>query len=235
MPVPESPLALIVGANRGLGLGLVRELLGRGYSVIGTARDPEGAADLAALSAAHPGRLSVLPLDLTDPADIDGFAAKLPAPVLDVLFVNAGIAGPAHRSVAEATPAEIGELMFVNAVAPVRLARTLLDRVKDGSGILAFMSSLMGSVEANTAGNHELYRASKAALNSLTRGLFATLGGRKITVLSLHPGWVRTDMGGAQAPLDIETSVRGLADVLAREAGSHRHGFVDYAGTELPW
>ncbi len=233
--MPQPPLALIVGANRGLGLGLVRTLLARGYNVIGTARDPEAAADLAALSAENPGRLSVLSVDLADPADIDAFPARLSAPVLDVLFINAGVAGPAHRSVAEATPEEIGALMFVNAVAPIRLARALLDRVAEGNGVLAFMSSLMGSVEANTAGNHELYRASKAALNSLTRGLFATLGGRKITVLSLHPGWVRTDMGGALAPLDIETSVRGLADVLAREAGSHRHGFVDYAGAELPW
>ncbi|MDE2515434.1 MAG: SDR family oxidoreductase [Rhodospirillales bacterium] len=233
--MPESPLALIVGANRGLGLGLARELLQRGFGVIATARDPDGAEELAALAAAHPGKLSILPLDLAIPADIDGFAGRLDARMLDVLFVNAGVAGPAHRSTMEATPEEVGALMFVNAVAPVRLARLLLDRVREGSGILAFMSSLMGSVEANTAGNHELYRASKAALNSLTRGLFATLGGRRITVLSMHPGWVRTDMGGAQAPLDIETSVRGLADVLAREAGSLRHGFIDYAGAEIPW
>lgn len=233
--MPETPLALIVGANRGLGLGLARELLGRGHRVIATARDPEGADALAALSGAHPGRLSVLALDLADAADLDGFAARLDAPVLDVLFVNAGVAGPAHRSVMEATAEEVGALMFVNAVAPVRLARLLLARLREDSGIVAFMSSLMGSVESNTSGNHELYRASKAALNSLTRGFFATLGARRLTVLSLHPGWVRTDMGGAQAPLDIETSVRGLADVMAREAGSLRHAFIDYAGAEIPW
>jgi NAD(P)-dependent dehydrogenase (short-subunit alcohol dehydrogenase family) len=94
---------------------------------------------------------------------------------------------------------------------------------------------VLGSIGGNDAGGHELYRASKAALNSLTRSLSASLGERHITVLTLHPGWVRTDMGGPGAPLSVQDSVRGLADVLERERGSGAHRFLDYAGHEVAW
>jgi NAD(P)-dependent dehydrogenase (short-subunit alcohol dehydrogenase family) len=101
--------------------------------------------------------------------------------------------------------------------------------------MVAFMTSGLGSVANNTVGGSELYRASKAALNSLARSFAARLGGRQITVLAVAPGWVRTDMGGRSAPLSAEASVRGIVDVLDARRGSHRHGFVDYRGCELPW
>ena len=232
----DHPLALIVGANRGLGLGLVRELLGRGYDVIATARHPEKADALAALSASHPGRITIERLDLNNLAELDGFAPKLAGKKLDVLFLNAGVSGPAHKDGMQATPEEMGALMFTNAVAPVRLARHLLANVREDTGVIAFMSSVMGSVADNFAGTSELYRASKAALNCMTRGFYhAGLGGRKITVLSLHPGWVRTDMGGPSAAVGIEESVRGLAEVLAAQKGTHAHKFLDYQGHSIAW
>ncbi|MBV8591392.1 MAG: SDR family NAD(P)-dependent oxidoreductase [Acetobacteraceae bacterium] len=126
-------------------------------------------------------------------------------------------------------------MFYTNAVAPVRLARTLMDRMREPDAVIAFMTSIMGSVALNTEGGAELYRASKAALNSLTRSFAAGLRGRPIAVLSFHPGWVRTDMGGEHAPLDVETSVRGIADVLERERGRPGHRFLDYTGHELPW
>ena len=230
------PLALVVGANRGLGLGLVGELLGRGYDLIATARNPDKAGDLAALSAANPGRVTIERLDLNDLAALDGFAAVIAGRVLDVLFVNAGVSGPAHKNGMQATAEEMGALMFTNAVAPVRLARHLLGNMREGSGVIAFMSSVMGSVADNKAGTSELYRASKAALNSMTRGFYhGGLGGRKLTVLSLHPGWVRTDMGGPGAAVGIEESVKGLADVLAAQKGTHAHRFLDYQGQTIVW
>ena len=122
-----------------------------------------------------------------------GFAGSLGDRVLDAVLINAGVAGPEHRSASAATAAEVGEMMFTNAIAPIRLARTLVGKIRPGSGVLAFTSSVMGSVAENPGG-HELYRASKAALNSLSRGLWGELHG--LTLLSLHPGWVRTDMGG---------------------------------------
>lgn len=230
------PLSLIVGANRGLGLGLARELLGRGHDVIATARDPGKATELASLSAAHPGRVTIERLDMNDLAQLDGFAAQVAGKTLDVLFVNAGVSGPAHKDGMQATIGETGALMFTNAVAPVRLARHLLGNMREDTGVIAFMSSIMGSVEQNLAGTSELYRASKAALNSMTRGFYnAGLGGRKITVLSLHPGWVRTDMGGPGAAVSVEQSVKGLADVLEARKGTHAHEFLDYTGARIAW
>ncbi len=231
-----NPLALIVGANRGLGLGLVRELLTRGYDLIATARDPAKAGDLASLAAANRGRVTMEALDMNDLVALDGFAARVSGKTLDLLFVNAGVSGPAHKDAMQATIEEIGALMFTNAVAPVRLARHLLGNMREDSGVIAFMSSVMGSVAGNLAGTSGLYRASKAALNSLTRGFYHSgLEGRKITVLSLHPGWVRTDMGGPSAAVGIEESVKGLADVLAAQKFSHTHRFLDYRGEVIAW
>ncbi len=222
------PAALIIGASRGLGLGLVREFTRRGWSVTGTVRSEAGrtAAEAAGATAAI--------ADVTDLASI----AALPATPLDLLFINAGVSGPAHGDAGQATAAEVGALFLTNAVAPVAAARILLGRIAPG-GVLAFMTSIMGSVAGNERGDMELYRASKAALNSLTRGLAAKLDpaqpGGPLTVLSLHPGWVRTDMGGDSADLDVETSARGLVDVILARRGTPGSAFLDYSGAELPW
>ena len=217
------PTALIIGASRGLGLGLVRELAGRGWTVTGTVR---AEADRKVVEAA--GGTAAL-ADVTDAASV----AALPDAPLDLLFINAGVSGPAHQDAAQATAEEVGALLTTNAVAPVAAARALLGRVKEG-GVLAFMTSIMGSVAGNTSGDMELYRASKAALNSLTRSLAAKLG-RPLAVLSLHPGWVRTDMGGGNAPLDVETSARGLVDTVLAHRGEPGSAFYDYSGAVLPW
>ena len=203
----EQPLALIVGANRGIGLGVVREMLRRNWSVIATARSPERAGALHELAEQHRGRLDVEKLDIDDPRQIDGFAARLRGRTLDAVLVNAGVAGPEHRSASAATMQETGALMFTNAIAPIRLARQLIPLLREQGSALAFTSSVMGSVAQNTGG-HELYRASKAALNSLTRGLASELGSREIALLTLHPGWVRTDMGGPDAAVSVEDSAK---------------------------
>ena len=231
----EPRLALVVGANRGLGLGLVDQFHKRGWQVIATARKPEEATRLNELAASSGGAIVVTRCDVDEPDAGGELARHLDGRMMDLLFVNAGVSGPDHRSADHATCAEIGALMNTNAIAPIRVARALLDDVRKGTGVLAFMSSLMGSVAENTAGNHELYRASKAALNSLSRGLWAQAGDRGLTILSLHPGWVRTDMGGANAAVSVEESVRGLADVVEREAGKHRHAFIDWQGREPAW
>ncbi len=217
------PTALVIGASRGLGLGLARELTGRGWTVIGTVRS---AADRGAVEAV--GAKAAI-ADITDPASI----AALPATPLDLLFINAGVKGPGHHDAGQATADEVGALFLTNALAPVAAARILLDRIAP-DGVLAFMTSRMGSVAGNDRGDMELYRASKAALNSLTRSMAAKLD-RPLTVLSLHPGWVRTDMGGDSADLDVATSVRGLVDVIAARRGTAGSAFLDYSGAELPW
>jgi len=230
----EHRLALVVGATRGIGLGVVKEFLGRGWKVIATARQPAQAGELMSLAASQPDLVIVPKLDMNDPAELDGFVNTLEDQVLDVALINAGISGPDHRSASIVTAEEIGSLMFTNAIAPVRLARKLADHMQPGSGLVAFTSSVMGSVSLNSGG-HELYRASKAALNSLARGLDNELRARSITVLSLHPGWVRTDMAGPNAPLSVEDSACGLATVMVREQGTLKHRFLDYMGKELAW
>ena len=136
--MPQHSTALIVGANRGIGLGVVREYLSRGVSVIATARNPGAAAELRALAQANPGRVDIRALDMNDGAQIDAFAATLPE--IDVALVNAGVSGPDHRTANKASAAEIGALMFVNAIAPTRLARHLMPTLRDG-GVLAFTVS----------------------------------------------------------------------------------------------
>ena len=232
MAVPS--LALIAGANRGIGLGVVRILLRDGWSVIATARQPAEARDLQALAEAHPGRLTILELHMNDPAGLDAFAASLAGQTLDAVLVNAGVAGPDHRSASQVTETEIGALMYTNAIAPIRLARALTGAMRRDTGVIAFTSSIMGSVALN-AGGHELYRASKAALNSLTRGLWAEARSRGLTLLTLHPGWVRTDMGGSAAPVSVDESARGIVAMMTQERGRHRHAFLDYKGAELAW
>ena len=231
----DPPVAVIVGANRGIGLGVVREFLRRGWSVIATARHPETATELKSLATASPGKLEILALDLSNTGQVDKFAGGLAGRKLDAVLINGGTAGPDHMSASQATEAEIGLLMVTNAVAPIRLARALAGSVREKTGVLAFTSSIMGSVALNTDGYHELYRASKAALNSLSRGLWTEVQGRGITLLNLHPGWVRTDMGGPSAPVSVEESARGLVGVIERESGKHHHVFVSFQGDELAW
>jgi NAD(P)-dependent dehydrogenase (short-subunit alcohol dehydrogenase family) len=230
----EHRLVLIAGANRGIGLGVTKEFLAHGWDVIATARQPKEATALQALAASHPGRISIPRLDMNDPASVDGFTARIGAKPLDAVLVNAGVAGPTHQSADEATAEEVGALMFTNAIAPVRLARSLAPHVRPGSGVVAFTSSIMGSVTLNSGG-HELYRASKAALNSLTHGLWGELRGRNLTLVSLHPGWVRTDMGGASAAVSVEDSSAGIVKVIEAQSGAHQHRFLEYTGKELPW
>jgi NAD(P)-dependent dehydrogenase (short-subunit alcohol dehydrogenase family) len=231
----DPSVALVVGANRGIGLGVVKEFLHGDWSVIATARRPDTAAELKSLATANPGKLEIVALDLGNLAQVDGFAGSLAGRKLDAVLINGGTAGPDHMSASQATEAEIGSLMITNAVAPIRLARALAGLVREKTGVLAFTSSIMGSVALNTDGFHELYRASKAALNSLSRGLRAEVNGRGITLLNLHPGWVRTDMGGPSAPVSVEESARGLVGVIERERGKHHHSFISFQGDELAW
>ena len=231
----DPSLAVVFGANRGIGLGVVKEMLRKGWSVIATARRPDAAKDLRTLAAANLGKLEIQGLDMTNTGQADSFASAMAGKKLDAVLINGGTSGPGHMSASQATEAEIGTLMFTNAVAPIRLARALAASVKENTGVVAFTSSIMGSVALNSDGYHELYRASKAALNSLSRGLWTELEGRGITLLTLHPGWVRTDMGGPSAPVSVDDSARGLVAMIERERGKHRHRFVSFTGEELAW
>ncbi|AYC31499.1 SDR family oxidoreductase [Pseudomonas cavernae] len=228
----QTKSALIIGASRGLGLGLVRQLRAEGWQVTATVRDPQRADELRAL----PG-VVIAQVDIDDGEAVDALQQRLHDQVFDLLVVNAGISGPQHQSVGAATQAELGQLFMTNAVAPVRLAERFAMQVREGSGTVAFMSSILGSIAGNDSSYLALYKASKAALNCLSRGFHGEQeqSERHLTVLSLHPGWVRTDMGGSEAPLDVPTSCSGLVQQIALHGGSGKHLYIDYEGTPLPW
>jgi NAD(P)-dependent dehydrogenase (short-subunit alcohol dehydrogenase family) len=227
--------ALVVGASRGLGLGLAAELKSRGWNVVATVRDEAGEAWVKALAAKPGGQIQTEHLDINDDAGLAALRRRLADRTFDLVFVNAGISPKGRSDAASASREEAANIFMTNAVAPIRVARAFLDRLRADTGIIAFMSSELGSVANKTDSYSELYSASKAALNSLSRSFAASLGPKRITVLAVAPGWVRTDMGGPGAPLSIEASTRGILDVLESRAGTGRHGFVDYQGREVAW
>ena len=216
-----SKTILIVGASRGIGLGLAREFKARGWNVIATERSHSD--ELHALDGVR-----IETMDVTDPASFEGFDTPL-----DALIVNAGITGAEHQSSVKATGDEVAKVMMTNAFGPAHLAKSVLPKVADG-GTIAFMTSLMGSIE-DSSGGYELYRTSKCALNMLAKGISEQdAGPRGIATLALHPGWVQTDMGGPNAHITVEQSVKGLADVV-ESAGGGKFRYVDYTGKDLPF
>ena len=228
-------LALVIGASRGLGLAYTRELAARGWKVIATARNPATAADLKALADGSGGAIEVEALDSKDRAELAVLAAKLAGRTLDLLMVVAGIAGPTGDELG-APEDDIANVFLTNSVAPVRIAEALKGNVRDGSGVIAMITSGLGSVAAPPPmPGVMLYKASKAALNSMTRSFIMALGERKLTVLSVSPGWVRTDMGGPAAPLSVEQSATGVINLVEAKAGTGAHGFYGLQGETIPW
>ena len=226
--------ALVGGASRGIGLGLVKELAGRGWRVIATMRSPATDKGLRAFADASGGKVRIETLDMEQPADIDALAGRLKGETLDLLFVNAGIAG--FRGNAGLAPREdVATIFMTNVVGPIHLAESLSPQVRDGSGVIALMTSGLGSVASDFRFGVDLYSSSKAALNKLTRAFTAELGDRGLTVLSMSPGWVRTDMGGPQAMISVEESAKGVIDVVEAKAGTGQHGFYGHDGKTIPW
>jgi NAD(P)-dependent dehydrogenase (short-subunit alcohol dehydrogenase family) len=224
--------ALVIGASRTLGLALATELLRRDWHVIGTVRGEQrtGLHDLADTS---DGRLLVEHLDITAPDQISALRDRLTGRDLDLLFVNAGIAH-ANIPVSEVTTESFTEVMVTNALSPMRVVETLGPLVT-GTGTIAVMSSRQGSITMNTNGGNEVYRASKSALNQLMRGYAARHADDERTLLLVNPGWVRTDLGGPGAVLEIEESIPGVVDTVEARAGEGGLQFVDYQNQLLPW
>ena len=232
----ENQRAIVVGASRGIGLGMVRELLLQQWSVIATLRDITRVPDdLKQLLAEYPDQLELAELDLSHLDTANMITSKYSEGSIDLLLVSAGIAGPEHQRVEQSQPNEIVDLFWVNSIAPVTIARKFLPLMKANS-LIAFMSSRMGSVALNDDGSMELYRASKAALNSISRGFAQNEAiPLNIGVLNLHPGWVQTEMGGSQAPVTVKESTAGLVKVIQASMGSNQHKFIDFQGHEMAW
>lgn len=221
---------LIVGASRGIGHEFVRQYEAAGWRVIATARDARALAELDARG------VSSISLDIAEPQDIAALAAKLAGERLDAALIVAGVYGPATEGVEPFSVEDFDYVMTTNVRGPMMLLPILLPLVESAHGVLGVVSSRMGSIAEATGTTGWLYRTSKAALNCALR--VASLQTRRATCVALHPGWVRTDMGGAQAAIDVARSVTGMRSVLAAAAVDREtyHGrFVQYDGTSIDW
>ena len=220
---------LLTGANRGIGLEFARQLAARGDRVVATCRNPDAATELAALD------VQVEALDVADGASIERMSSLYEDRHLDLLLNNAGV-GVGHRPLGELDYEEMETFYRINALGPLRLAETMLPALQRGEQrTIVSLTSRVGSIHDNTSGGSYAYRASKAALNAVTKSLALDLGDEGFTCVVLHPGWVQTDMGGARAPLSSDESVAGMLKVVDGLAREDSGGFFDYTGEVLPW
>jgi len=222
-------LWVVTGAGRGLGLELARQLRGRGEALVATVRNPDAAGPLAALGA------RVETLDVADGASVAAFAQRMQGTPVDVLVNNAGRQYPVS-SIEEVDGDELDDVFAVNAVGPLRVLRALLGNLRLGEGRrVVHLTSRMGCFGEYSGPSMFGYRASKAALNMLHRCVADELEGSGWLCVALHPGWVRTGMGGPDATLSPEESVTAMLRVLDRLTPEDHGALLDWQGRPLPW
>lgn len=220
-------LALLTGANRGIGREFVRQLPGAGYDVVACCRTPE-AMDISGFA----GQISLLPLDVGDAGSVSRLAEALQGRAIDLLINNAAIRGTTG-GLDDLDREGFLEVMAINVLGPLLVTRALLSHLRAGRGLVANISSRAGSMAegADPEGDYA-YKCSKAALNMATVKLADDTG---LIVLALHPGWVKTDMGGADAEISAQDSVAGMVRLLAAVGPADSGSFRAYDGTPLAW
>jgi NAD(P)-dependent dehydrogenase (short-subunit alcohol dehydrogenase family) len=228
---------LVTGANRGIGLELVRQLRDRGDTVEACARSPEQARELQALAG---DRVRIHGLDVTDAASVRALVAELGDAAIDILFNVAGVYGGPRQSLRQMAEdlelADVAETFEVNAIGPLRMATALLPHVRRGKAKkLVHLTSGMGSITDNTSGGYYAYRMSKTALNMMSRSLAVDLAPEGIISVVINPGWVQTDMGGATAPTPVADSVRGILREIDKATLADSGEFLNWKGNRYAW
>ncbi len=236
------PSILITGASRGLGLEMVRQYGGAGWRVLACCRAPSSADALNELAAEVGGALTVHQLDVLKPAEITALAEALSDTPIDVLCNNAGSLGVSIDAMGPSNFGSIDYQMWrdvleINTLAPTRVAEAFVEHVaRSELKLMVFISTRMGSIGALEETGLYQYRSSKTALNLVVKAIAIDLKDRGIRTLAVHPGWVRTDMGGAEAPVGIEESITGVRAVIDETIGNDETAqFYQFDGTPLPW
>jgi NAD(P)-dependent dehydrogenase (short-subunit alcohol dehydrogenase family) len=224
---------LIIGASRGLGLAIAENYLNRGARVVATVRTGSHTKLRDLLSQSN-GKLEIETVDITVPAQVTALRKRLHGRTFDLLFVNAGVKNDDRETIADVSTEEFIRVMVTNALSPLRVVEAFQDLVRP-NGTIGVMTSGQGSVSNNTNGGYEVYRASKAALNTLMRSFAARHAGDRRTLLLMAPGWVKTDMGGAEATFTIDESVPKLVSTIDAQHGKPGLQYLDYQGRTVPW
>ena len=238
MPLTNSdqhtPTALIVGTSRSLGYAMAAEFFDRGWNVVGTVRDPTPRTLLHDLADRSDGRVSVEHLDINEPTQLAPLHERLAQREPDVLFINAGITNNEETAIGAVPTADFVEVMITNALSPMRVIEGLEDLVSP-TGLIGAMSSGQGSITNNTTGSREVYRASKAALNMFMRSFAVRQSETQRAFVLMAPGWIRTALGGPDAPFTIDENVPLVVDVLLSKLGKPGLEYLDYLGRTVPW
>lgn len=225
---------LIIGASRGIGHAMAAEFLNREWNVIGTVR-AGSRSGLHNLADNHEGRVEVEALDINEPDQVVALRHRLSGRTLDVLFVNAGTTTQdEHVLIGNVSTEEFTRVMVTNALSPMRVIEALQDLVP-ASGLIGAMSSGQGSITNNGTGMREVYRGSKAALNMFMRSFAARDAGTPRAMVVMAPGWIRTALGGPDAPFSIEESVPKIVNVLLSQLGKPGLQYLDRDGKTVPW
>lgn len=224
----------ITGANRGIGLALTKLYLRDGWDVVACCRTPAQADDLLYLISDNPG-LEVYQLDVTDNDAVNELAVELRDRAFDVLINNAGYYGPHNMGLGDLDLNEWRQVIEINTIAPLNIVQAFLPHLKQARGTVVNMTSKMGSMEDNHSGGSYFYRSSKAALNAITKSLSIDLAVYGMKAIVVHPGWVRTEMGGPHGLIDTQQSATGIKQLIDNLDDKQNGGFFDYQGNIIPW
>ena len=226
---------LVTGANRGLGIEFVEQYLNEGDDVIATYRNENSSMDLIEMGNER-SNLKLLQLDVSSNKSLNSFAENLGDSPIDIFINNAGVYGPRNSSFGNVDEENWIPAIKINAIAPILLTQLIIKNIRSGAEKkLIYITSKMGSIDDNKGGGAYVYRSSKTALNAVVKSLSVDLENEGIVVALIHPGWVKTDMGGPNALIDKETSVRGMTEVISNLDISSTGNFYNYDGSIIPW
>lgn len=227
---------LITGSNRGIGLQMVRQSVKNGWRVYACCRHPGSADELIKVASMTPGQVSVHVLDIAETAQIQALAYELRNTPIDWLINNAGVYGSAEHEFGTTDEHDWQKTFQINTIGPMKMAEAFINNIEAGTEKkIATLSSKMASMDDNSSGGSYIYRSTKAALNAVIKSLSIDLKAKDITVLAMHPGWVKTDMGGPNAEIDVNESVTNIFNIIETSTPHESGAFFDIDGTIIPW